>query len=143
LLRWVIDECASASWNHGTSTLQWFSVPLDLTAKLVSVVATEPLGSNYFHLLWPPIRRRRKHMRVATDVRIIEQEHGSRTADLQHLKTCVTPLRGASPAPKVVRGAAIRAGEVMYVCVRDEMMMGAAISFAGNAIPLSHLQRDY
>jgi len=34
----------------------------------------------------------------------------------------------------------MRDGGVTYVCVPDEMMMSAAISFAGNATLLPHLR---
>ena len=76
---------------------------------------------------------------VATDIEIVEKEHGLRIARLQNPETRVTSLGPASPTPKVVHRAMMRMGQVTCVCVPDEMIMSAAISFAGNETSLSHL----
>ena len=76
---------------------------------------------------------------AATGMSIKKIGEGSRIARLRNPQTRATSLVATSPPPKVVSRAMMRTGEVTCVCVPDEMMMSTAISFAGDAIPLSHL----
>lgn len=123
-------------------------VPLNPTTKLAPAVTIESHGPNYFHsttaLSTPQKEMRGQDVRwVMTDMGIAEKEHGPSIAHLRNPKTRITSLDGVSPAPKVFDRAIIRIGEAICICVPDEMMMGTAISFAGNGIPLSHLRCDY
>ena len=127
------------SW-YANSTMSYAS--LGLTTKLVPIVAIEPLGSSCFYstmaLNMPWKEMHGQDVRgPATDMEVVEKKHGLRTARLRNVKTRVTSLGAAAPAPKVVHRAMMRNGEVVCICVPDEMIMSAAISFAGNETPHS------
>jgi L-serine/L-threonine ammonia-lyase len=79
---------------------------------------------------------------VAADMDIVEGRSGTRIAHLRSHETRATSLKAASPAPKLVSRVMQRNAGAICVCVPDEMMMSAALSFAGNVPPLSRLQRD-
>jgi len=120
-------------------------VVLELITKVVPIVVIEPLGSNCFYssmalnMAWREMYHIEEIKGTATDVEITEVGQGSRIAHLRSPKTRVTSPGAASPAPKVVHRAMMRSGGVTCVCVPDEMMMSAAISFAGKVTLLSHL----
>ena len=80
---------------------------------------------------------------VATDMDIKERKRGLKIAHLRNPRSRVTYPGAASPAPKVVDRAGMRIGGVICICVPDEMMMSAAVSFAGNATPLSYFCCDH
>jgi len=80
---------------------------------------------------------------AATDIKIVKKERGLRIVRLRNPKSRLTSLGPASPTLKVVQRAMMRMGEVTCVCLPDEMMMNAAVSFAGNGTPFSHLQCNY
>lgn len=123
-------------------------VSLDFTTKLVPIVTIEPHGSNCFYstmalnMPWKEMHGK-EVTGAAADMEIVGKKHGLRIARLRNPQTRVTSLGVASPSPKVVHKAMMRTGEVTCVCVPDEMIMNAAISFAGNETPLSHLRCDY
>ena len=72
---------------------------------------------------------------VAVDMEIVGKETSTRIAHLRSHKTRVKSLVAPWPSKKVVDRASMRIGSVISVCVPDEMMMSAAISFAGNPTP--------
>jgi L-serine/L-threonine ammonia-lyase len=148
LLGGVIAGCGDAGWDHGRPISQWSCASLGLTKKLVPIVTIEPLGYNCFYstmaLNEPWKEMHGEEVRgVATDMEIVEKEDGLRIARLRKSNTRVATLGPASPTLKVVHRAMMRMGGVTCVCVPDEMMMGAAISFTGNEAPLSHLQCNH
>ena len=145
LLGGVIHGCA-AGWDHGAQSCGYVS--LDLIMNAVPIVVIEPLGSNCFYSsmalnsAWKEIYELEDIKGVATDMDIVKKGRGLRIAHLRKLETRATSLGATSPAPKVVDKAIVRIGEVICVCVPDEMIMSAAISFAGKVTPLSRIQCD-
>ena len=119
-------------------------MPPELITKVVPVVVIEPLGSNSLYssmalnMPWKEMHGQEIEG-VATDIDIEKIKHGSKIAHLRNPKTRVKFLGATAPSPESVSRIMMRNGEVICVCVPDEMMMSAAISFAGNATPLSHL----
>jgi len=146
LLGGIIHGCA-AGWSHGGSrNCGCVCVTPDLITRTVPIVAIEPLGSNCFYssmalnMPWKEMYQIEDIKGMATDMNIKEIGEGLRVAHLRSVKTCATSLAAPSPAPKTIDRAMMRTGEVTCVCVPDEMMMSTAISFAGDAIPPSHLR---
>ena len=116
-----------------------------LTASAVPIVVIEPIGSNAFYssmalnMSWREMYQLEDIKGIAADMDIVEGRSGTRIAHLRSHETHVTSLTAASPAPKIVSRAILRDAGAICVCVPDEMMMSAALSFAGNASPLSRL----
>jgi len=75
---------------------------------------------------------------VAADMEIVGKESGTRIAYIRNHKTRVKSLVAPWPPKRVLDLASMRTGSVISLCVPDEMIMSAAISFAGNPTPLSH-----
>jgi len=118
---------------------------LGLIMNAVPIVAIEPLGSNCFYSsmalnsAWKEIYELEDIQGVATDMDVVKKGRDSRIVHLRKLETRATSLGATSSSPKLIHDAIMRIGEVICVCVPDEMMMSAAISFAGKATSLSHL----